>query len=124
MRYLIDTHILLWWLSGDSLLKPKIKKIIASEAVWVSTAVIWEIVIKTQLGKLSIPGNLEEELRKQGFNILDIKIAHVFGLQRLESHHSDPFNHIQIAQAANEGLTFITKDKHVQKYSGVDILNA
>ncbi len=121
MSYLLDTHILLWWLMDDSKLKKPVRKIIASEPVWISTAVVWEMVIKSQLGKLIIPDDIETVLQDQCFDVLDIKIHHVTGLYDLEDHHSDPIDRIQIAQAKTDGLIFITKDSHIQNYKGVNI---
>jgi PIN domain nuclease of toxin-antitoxin system len=123
LSYLVDTHILLWWLSDDKKLKEKARKVLSEKSVWVSSAAAWEIVIKAELGKLSVPGNLDEILVQQEMNVLDIKLPHVLRLYSLENHHSDPFDRIQIAQAIYEGLTFITYDEQIKKYSGLDLLD-
>lgn len=122
MSYLLDTHILLWWLKDDEKLRDGARKVISSKPVWISVAAIWEIVIKRRLGKLEIPGNIEEVLKKQGMNILDIKMSHVLLLESLEDIHADPFDRIQICQAKKEGMTLITQDRQIKKYPGIEIL--
>lgn len=124
MRYMIDTHVLLWWLADDSQLSNKVRSIIRSEPVWVSTAAIWEIVIKKRIGKLEIPDDLQKQLRKNGFNLIDIKLDHVMTLESLEDIHNDPFDRIQIAQSKSENLTFITNDRRILEYSGVGLIEA
>ena len=124
MNYLLDTHILLWWRMDAPELGSKVRRIIEKEPVWVSTAVVWEMLIKKGIGKLKIPGNVDQQLKDEGFHILDIKLDHVMALEKLEHHHADPFDRIQIAQAKTERFTFITKDKAIQKYSGLDILSS
>ncbi|TVQ15874.1 MAG: type II toxin-antitoxin system VapC family toxin [Balneolaceae bacterium] len=124
MIYLIDTHVLLWWLNGDGRLGKKTKKIIAKSRVLVSTAVIWEIVIKIKLGKLEIPGLVEEALADNGFDTLDIKLKHVLALDELPTHHSDPFDRIQIAQARSEGMTLITADRRILLYDEIRLIPA
>ena len=122
--YLLDTHALLWWWADDPKLSDRARQIIATEPVWVSTAAVWEMIIKKNLGKLKIPSGIEQQLRAEKFNILDIKIPHVMKLEELKNYHSDPFDRIQIAQAKAEGFTFITRDQKIQKYKGIKIISA
>lgn len=124
MSYLLDTHILLWWLADDPELGQETRDLISNEPIWISTAVIWEIVIKKRIGKLKAPDDIGRQLRIQGFNILDIKLQHVIALESLGDHHSDPFDRIQIAQAWSENLAFITKDKRIEEYQGIKIVPA
>lgn len=124
MSYLLDAHALLWWWADDPNLSAAARRVIANEPVWVSTAVVWEMVIKQNLGKLKIPASIDQQLQAEGFNVLDIKLSHVMALEGLVNHHADPFDRIQIAQAKAEGLIFITKDRRVQDYQEIDILPA
>lgn len=124
MSYLLDAHALLWWWADDPNLSAAARRVIANEPVWVSTAVVWEMVIKQNLGKLKIPASIDQQLQAEGFNVLDIKLSHVMALEGLANHHADPFDRIQIAQAKAEGLIFITKDRRVQDYQEIDILPA
>jgi PIN domain nuclease of toxin-antitoxin system len=123
MSYLIDTHILLWWLNGDARLGSETVSIIKKSRVLVSTAAIWEILIKIKLGKLHIPGPIEDALQDNRFGILDIKLPHVLALDELPQHHQDPFDRIQLAQARSEGLSFITSDKRMLMYDEVRTLS-
>lgn len=124
MNYLIDTHILLWWMADMPKLSKNVRDIIKREPIWVSTAAVWEIIIKKSIGKLKIPGDLDEQLQKNGFNLMDIKLHHVLALETLDNLHSDPFDRIQIAQAKTENLTFITADRRILKYSGFNTIDA
>ena len=124
MSYLLDTHALLWWWADDAKLSAAARQVIATEPVWVSTAVVWEMLIKKNLGKLKIPDTIDRQVKAEGFNILDIKLPHVMVLDKLADHHADPFDRIQIAQAKAEGLLFITKDRRIKKYQEVEIFPA
>lgn len=124
MSYLLDTHILLWWLADDPKLGKEIRNIIAKEAVWVSTAAVWEIIIKKRIGKLEAPDDIDRQLKDQNFAILDIKLPHVIALGVLADHHADPFDRIQIAQSQTENLVFITRDRRILKYGNLEILPA
>lgn len=124
MSYLLDTHALLWWLADDPKLKDEAREVIRSKAVWVSAAAVWEIVIKKRIGKLEAPDDIDRQIYKQDFYLLDIKLPHVMALRSLPEHHADPFDRIQIAQAATENLVFITKDKRIKQYEEIEIVPA
>lgn len=117
-RYLLDTHILLWWLSDDKKLSKKRRDLIskASNSILVSTVSIWEIVIKKSLKKLSAPDDLKEVLYKNNFETLPIMIDHVLTLEHLPAIHNDPFDRLLIAQSIYEDLILITSDENIQKY--------
>jgi PIN domain nuclease of toxin-antitoxin system len=117
-RYLLDTHILLWWLADDKKLVKKTKDLIASPAnhVLVSTVSIWEIIIKKSLNKLKVPDNLKEILYENDFEILPITVDHVLYVEHLPALHNDPFDRLLIAQNIVEDLTFITVDEIIPKY--------
>lgn len=116
--YLLDTQILLWWLSDDSRLSTKQREIIASpeNQIVVSVVSFWEMVIKENLGKLRIPANLREAVEKTSFSLLDVSLQHIEGLRQLPSHHRDPFDRLLIAQAQTENLQVLTADRSWQKY--------
>ncbi len=122
---LLDTHALLWWFGDD----PKLSKtaqsaiIEGSNIVYVSAAAVWEIAIKKSLGKLKIPYDLQEALADSHFLPLAVSFAHAMAVENLESHHRDPFDRIQIAQAKTEGLTIVTKDDNIKKY-GIPFISA
>jgi len=121
MNYLIDTHILLWYISGDSRVKSDIRDKIESNEnlVFVSNASLWEIAIKQSIGKLNLNVSLSELfdfLKKKGFEILEYDINDLETLQTLPFHHQDPFDRIIIAQVKTKLLEIITNDTVVMKY--------
>lgn len=121
MNYLIDTHILIWYLEGDKKLSEESKSLIdnAENEVYVSIVGLWEIAIKISLGKLkiSIPfENFKEILDKSSFEILDLNFADLINLQKLAFHHSDPFDRLLIAQAISNNFILISHDEIFRKY--------
>jgi PIN domain nuclease of toxin-antitoxin system len=116
--YLLDTHILLWWLFDDKRLTNKIRDLIESpdNQIFVSIISVWEIIIKKSLNKLIAPDNLEEVLQNDNFDILPVDIKHVLYLENLPYEHSDPFDRLLISQCLSEDLIFITDDKIIRKY--------
>ncbi|WP_069790385.1 type II toxin-antitoxin system VapC family toxin [Cyanobacterium sp. IPPAS B-1200] len=112
MRFLLDTHILLWWLGNDNRLPPKIRSVISNpeNIIFISSATVWEMSIKKSLGKLSVPNNLLEKLNDNNFTVLNITAEHGLSVTELPLHHKDPFDRMLIAQALIEQLTIITID--------------
>jgi len=114
---LLDTHIVLWWLTDDSTLADDIKNKLDHEPdVYVSAATIWEVAIKQAIGKLVEPAGLPELIRDCGFQELPIRHEHAVTAGRLPMIHRDPFDRMLVAQAACEDLTLVTRDPHCQKY--------
>lgn len=116
--YLLDTHILLWWLANDKKLTKKISALIENpdNYILVSAVSIWEIAIKKSLKKLKAPDNLKEALEVNDFHLLSMTADHALQIEHLPNHHNDPFDRLLIAQCQVEGLTFITADKIIPKY--------
>ena len=84
MRLSLDTHILLWWLENPALLSKEARQIIqdGKSIVYVSAAVIWELIIKKSLGKIEIPSNLAEVIKSNNFVDLPITGAHALTLEK------------------------------------------
>lgn len=81
---------------------------------------VWEIQIKTGLGKLALSQPVEAALNRAvdvGLQILPAEVHHIFGLSELPGHHTDPFDRLLIAQALFEGLTLVTRDAKIRQYS-------
>ncbi len=118
MKLLLDTHILLWWLAGDPALTPTQCMAIEDKrnSCFVSAATIWEISIKSGLGKLYVPSEYLEVLTSQGFFQLPISWAHSQAVSKLPVIHKDPFDRILIAQAQIEGMTLVCNDPLIAKY--------
>lgn len=119
MNLLLDTHSLLWWLADDRSLSGKARTAISesSNMVFVSAATVWEIIIKKGLGKLKMPADLNEALNMNYFQTLPITTRHALAVGALPLIHQDPFDRMLVAQAKTEGLTLVTRDEEIQKYS-------
>ncbi|MEC4591213.1 MULTISPECIES: type II toxin-antitoxin system VapC family toxin [Nitrospirillum] len=120
MRLLIDTHILLWWMADDPALPAAARTALQDRRsqIFVSAASIWEISIKSALGRLIFPlHGIEERLAKAGFMPLGIDIAHAARAGALPPHHQDPFDRMLVAQAQLEGLTLVSVDAIIRRYA-------
>jgi len=110
-RYLLDTHLVYWWMTGDARLGKVTRSIIAKSEIIVSTASVWEMVLKNAKGKLPLPqGSIAEQLEVQGFVILPILPRHIEAARSLTCTHADPFDRLLIAQAYDERLALLTRD--------------
>ena len=110
-RYLLDTHLIYWWMTADARLGKATQRIIAKSEIVVSTASAWEMVLKNAKGKLPLPqGSLTEQLEAQGFVLLSILPRHIEAARSLTYAHTDPFDRLLIAQAYDERLTLLTRD--------------
>ena len=121
MRLLLDTHILLWWATGDRKLSRKIRAAIASPEndVAVSAATFWELAIKQQLGRIDIDlADLQAAVAADGFTELPVQVAHTLRLQALPALHSDPFDRLLIAQSIEAGAPLVTQDAQILSYRG------
>ncbi len=121
MNLLLDTHALLWYISGSSQLPEKMVNLInnKSNKCFVSIASIWETAIKLSLNRLTVEGGfqiIEKFFRDNDFTILDISFQDIKKIIDLEFHHRDPFDRIIIAQAMQSQLTIISKDQFFQNY--------
>jgi PIN domain nuclease of toxin-antitoxin system len=122
VRLLLDTHIMLWWALGDVRLPARARSLILEErnACFVSVASLWEVSIKSGLGKgLPLGVNAPVYLsliEEAGFSLLDVRKEHALAVEGLPPHHGDPFDRLMIAQATVEGLQLMTHDKLLAAY--------
>lgn len=118
MNYLLDTHILLWWLSDPKKLNSQVKEIISStnNEIYISAVSAWEIAIKKSLKKLKAPDNLIELIKSKDFLLLPIQFNHALFVEKLPRIHDDPFDRLLIAQCLCDQLTLITSDQIIPKY--------
>ncbi len=118
-RFLLDTHVLLWWLDGSPELGPRCKELIADQRnqVYVSAATTWEISIKKALGKLEAPDDIDSIVEDEGFSKLPISLYHGQLAGSLPMLHRDPFDRMLIAQAQAEGLILMTSDNNIGLYN-------
>ena len=123
MKYLLDTHTYLWFISNDSKLSNPASLVVQdrSNDVYLSQVSIWEMSIKIGLEKLHLvtPLNtlIEESLRVKHIKLLPIKNEHIFAVQHLHFHHRDPFDRLLISQALIEKMSIIGRYEVMDKYS-------
>ena len=122
MRVLLDTHIFFWLNTDSGKLSKLVKDTLASKSndLVLSVVSIWEIQIKTQIGKMCLPAPLAEIVNKNimvnGIEILDVSLKHVLALDKMPQHHKDPFDRLLIAQANVESLTLVSNDAIFTNY--------
>jgi PIN domain nuclease of toxin-antitoxin system len=126
MRFLLDTHTLLWCFNDSRSLSPRARKLVedGSNELLVSAASGWEIATKVRLGKLptgeELVGDLDRYLARLGCEALPISLDHAVRAGTLPGDHRDPFDRMLIAQAQMENLKIISNDQifdayHVQR---------
>lgn len=118
MRYLLDTHVALWWLTEPKELSKKAYDIIADKenSICVSSVSFWELAIKSSLERVTIPHNLLSILSHDNIEILPMVAEEALSIVDLPNLHKDPFDRMLIAQAKYNGLVFITRDEAIQDY--------
>jgi PIN domain nuclease of toxin-antitoxin system len=133
-RYLLDSHIFLWFKRNPSKLgKTALTEIESTQnTLFVSGVGLWELADKASKGKLPEfaaimdrgSGALESSLRESSFRLLPLELSHMARAYRLAHHHRDPFDRIMIAQALVEDLIFISRDTAFRRYAGLKLLAA
>ena len=122
MNLLLDTHVFLWFISGDNKLPVAWRTAISDQVnqVFLSVVSIWEASIKFQIGKLPLPGSpgsyLPVQRARHGISSLSLDENSVSRLAALPMHHRDPFDRMLICQALEHGLTMVTVDAAITRY--------
>jgi PIN domain nuclease of toxin-antitoxin system len=123
VRYLLDTHTLLWMRENNPHLnRTKWEPVFFSDEneILVSIVSLWEMTIKRSLGKLDFGGSLEDFAAdvtiEHGFTLLPVSPNDLDRLATLPHHHGDPFDRLLIAQTIEHGATAVTNDRHWKKY--------
>ena len=122
MRLLLDTHAFLWFIMGSANLSADARVLIENPANdrLLSVASLWEIAIKTSLGKLTLSAPFDElipsQLKLNGIDLLNINVDHLSTLTTLPFHHRDPFDRLVTAQAIVEKLPVISLDGAFDTY--------
>ena len=118
MKFLLDTHIFFWWCENNPVLGKKVIPLItnASHEIFVSTASLWELIIKEKIGKLRLPADILQTLERNKFKELSISLSHLATLRELPLHHRDPFDRLLIAQSKSEHIPILTRDKEFGLY--------
>jgi PIN domain nuclease of toxin-antitoxin system len=125
VRLLVDSNAFIWAYVQPIELASAAQQAISDPANerFISIAALWEIAIKSSTGKLSMPTDPSQAISDLALTILPIGLAHVQRLPSLPFHHRDPFDRMMIAQAIEEGLTIVTRDRIFAAY-GVPVLTA
>lgn len=122
MQFLLDTHALIWFFSGDIKLSDTARVLIEDidNIKYISLASVWEMSIKQSKGKLtlSLPLDdyIQEKIRLEDFQLLNIKLSHLKVISQLPFHHNDPFDRLLIAQAIVENISIISQDSMFNSY--------
>jgi PIN domain nuclease of toxin-antitoxin system len=119
MRLLLDTHILLWLMTGDANLDTRAKSLIVNASeVYVSSASIWEIAIKARLGRIEEDAEvIVDKLGEAGLRELHVNNKHAVASGKLPLLHRDPFDRMLVAQAMAEPMRLLTADVQLSAYS-------
>jgi len=122
MRLLLDTHVLLWALSGSKRLADEARELIESpdNDVLFSAASIWEIAIKAQVLRAEFgvdAATIIAAARDTDFDELAISAGHATGVATLPMHHKDPFDRLLVSQAIAEPARLVTADRALAAYS-------
>lgn len=121
MIYLLDTQLILWAAADSPRLSETARALLDDEtnAFYFSSAAIWEVTIKSTLGRSDFAVDarlLRRGLLANGATELPITSDHVLTVHDLPSRHKDPFDRIHIAQARAEGMVLLTADPVVAEY--------
>jgi len=123
MKFLLDTHVLLWAAAEPARLSSSVRRMLndAENELLFSPASLWEVVIKRGLGRKDFQADarlLRRGLLDNGYTELPIISDHVVAVEGLPPIHKDPFDRLLVAQAAVEGVTLLTVDAQVAQYPG------
>ncbi|MCM1983157.1 type II toxin-antitoxin system VapC family toxin [Lyngbya confervoides] len=122
MKLLLDTHTFIWWDSQSSQIPTGTLDALSSSdnELLLSLVSVWEIQIKSHLGKLELKEPLLDIVQRQesqnGVVILPMTLAHIIELDQLPWHHKDPFDRLLIAQSRVETATLVSKDPAFAQY--------
>jgi PIN domain nuclease of toxin-antitoxin system len=121
VRFLLDTHLLLWAAARSARLPREARELLQDDSndVYYSAASIWEIAIKSSLRRKDFRVDLTQllaTLPEMGLVELPVTAAHAAGVTRLPPIHRDPFDRLLIAQSIVEPLTLLTNDALLDRY--------
>jgi PIN domain nuclease of toxin-antitoxin system len=123
MKLLLDTHTFIWWAIQKARLSATALAAMQNtqNQLMLSVASLWEMQLKTQLGKLhfTLPLSqlIEDQQRVNGLQLLPIEPDHIYALDQLPYHHKDPFDRLLIAQTLTENLSMVSADPAFKGYS-------
>lgn len=122
MRLLLDTHAFLWWITDDARMSSAARTAIgdARNDVLLSIASVWEMAIKSGLGRLDLPADLtgfiDAQVKVNGFRLLGVELPHLARVRALPNNHRDPFDRLLVATAIAEAITLVSVDGRLGEY--------
>jgi PIN domain nuclease of toxin-antitoxin system len=117
VRLLLDTHVVLWQLSGARALGGHAREAIAAAGELAFSVVSFaEIGVKAAIGRLTVPDDLHAHILATGVRVHGLSAEHGLAVASLPLHHRDPFDRLLIAQARQDGLTLVTADTRIHAY--------
>jgi len=121
MKFLLDTHTFIWFVTDNPKLSQKSIALIEdlNNEIFVSIATFWEIAIKMSIGKLELKmkfSKLIEELKENEMTLLEIEFPHLVQLISLPFYHRDPFDRLLIAQSMVEKMALVSYDSTLENY--------
>lgn len=132
MRYLLDTHILLWWLEGSPRLEAPLRAALAREAaagrrLAVADITLWEIALLQSLGRIRLTRSLESvlDLVESSSEIALLPISARIALEATRlpaSFPRDPVDRLLAATARSHGLALATADERIRATACVSLL--
>jgi len=122
MKYLLDTHVIIWYFEDSPKLSRRITNLIDNPeiSIYICSVSLWEIALKMNLGKLDLNLTINELLntiKTRDFNIIQIEDKYLKNLSNLPYIHKDPFDRMIVSSAIEENLTIITTDENIRKYT-------
>jgi PIN domain nuclease of toxin-antitoxin system len=123
VRFLLDTHTLIWWMTNDPHLSDGARRLIAQRGNTsiVSAVSAWEIATKVRLGRLPSAADMIEDfvgdIQRQQMEILDVSAQHGIRAGTLPGPHKDPFDRMLIAQALAENIPIVSNDQALDGYA-------
>ncbi len=124
MKFLLDTHAFLWFVNDSKKMPEHLFDLLESDVdLCLSIASLWEIAIKVNINKLTLPKNYEqfidEQIKINDIEILPISLSHLQIITTLPLHHKDPFDRLIIAQAIEKNITIISRDSAFNFYTEI-----
>jgi PIN domain nuclease of toxin-antitoxin system len=117
--YLLDTEVAILW-GTDKIERTLEERLRNAQNVYLSSASVWEMVIKVRTGKLllepSVPTFISDLIDTYSINPLPITLIHTLKIADLPDIHKDPFDRMLVAQAISEDLTLVSSDHNIQRY--------
>jgi PIN domain nuclease of toxin-antitoxin system len=129
VRVLLDTHVLIWFVSDLDKLRAGAREVIedGGNDIFVSVVSAWEIAIQQSAGKLDLPEPAEawvpKVLKASGLEVLEVDLRSALRTRALPYHHRDPFDRLLVAQSLEHGLAFCSRDAHLEAY-GIPLVEA